>query len=486
MLNWSQELSNPELIKPGLLINGNWIYDREQLKVDNPATNKTIATIAKATKPDIENAINSAENGFKVWKSKTAKERAKILRKLYELIIKNSDDLAKIVTLESGKPLKEAKAEVIYGASYFEFFSEEAKRIYGDIIDSNLASQRVLIRKQPVGVCATITPWNFPSAMLSRKVAAALAAGCSIIGRPSSQTPLSALAIGQLALESGVPNGVFNIVTGDSQLISETLCKSETVRKLSFTGSTNVGISLYQNCAATMKRLSLELGGNAPFIIFEDADLDLAVDGLIKSKFRNAGQTCVCANRIFVANSIYEQLMDKLATQIKQLKVGDGLDAGVDIGPLINKDAVIHAQSLIDDALVNNADLICGNTKSTLGDNFLTPTLLGNCNKNMKIFGEEIFGPVVAVYKFNNDDEVISLANDTPYGLAGYFYSQNIKRVFNIAEKLEYGIVGINSGTISAENVPFGGIKHSGFGREGSFYGLEDYLDTKYICLDLQ
>lgn len=486
MLNWQQELSNPELIKPGLLINGKWIYNRSQQNVTNPADNKIIAAICEATEADIDEAICSSSNGFNQWRNKTAKERAQILRKLYDLIIANSNDLAKIVTLEAGKPLAEAKAEVIYGANYFEFFAEEAKRIYGDTIDANVPNQRIIIRKEPVGVCAAITPWNFPSAMLARKVSAALAAGCSMIARPSGHTPLSALAIGHLALEAGVPAGVLNLVTGSSSLISKKLCDSDTVRKISFTGSTEVGIELYQNSANTLKHLSLELGGNAPFIVFDDANLDKAADGLIKAKFRNAGQTCVCANRIFVSSKIYDQFVSKLITAVLQLKIGNGQNPGVNIGPLINHDAVLHSLALIDNAVSSGANILCGNKPHNLGENFLLPTVLGNCNKEMRIFNEEIFGPIIAIYKFNSDEEVISLANDTPFGLASYFYSQNINRIFNVAEKLYYGMIGINSGTISGENVPFGGVKHSGFGREGSLYGLDDYLDTKYICLELE
>lgn len=485
MLNWQQELSNPELIKPGLLINGQWIYDRPQQNVTNPANNQVIATICTAAAADIDEAIRTAHDGFIVWKNKTAKERAKILRKLYELIISNSDDLATIITLEAGKPLNEAKGEVLYGASYFEFFSEEAKRIYGNTIDANLPGQRAIVRMEPVGVCAAITPWNFPSAMLARKVAAALAAGCSMVARPSGQTPLSAQAIGYLALMAGVPNGVLNLITGDSGLISKKFCESDIIRKISFTGSTEVGIELFQNSASTLKRLSLELGGNAPFIVFDDANLTNAVDGLIKAKFRNAGQTCVCANRVFISSKIYDEFIERLIPEVKRLTVGNGLNPETNIGPLINQSAVNHVEGLIDDAIKSGAKLIWGNEPHNLGENFMLPTILGNCNKNMRIFREEIFGPVLAIYKFDTDEEVIQLANDTPFGLASYFYSQNVGHVFNIAEKLYYGMVGINSGTISGENVPFGGVKHSGFGREGSFYGLNDYLETKYICLDL-
>lgn len=486
MLNWQQELSNPELIKPGLLINGKWIYDRPQLPVTNPANDMLIATICEATDIDIAEAICTSTAGFQLWREKTAKERGQILRKIYELIVANSDDLAKIITLEGGKPLAEAKNEVIHGASYFEFFSEEAKRIYGNTIDANVQSQRIIIRKEPVGICAAITPWNFPNAMLARKAAAALAAGCTLIARPSSQTPLSALAIGYLALEAGVPPGVLNLITGNSNKIGKKFCESDAIRKISFTGSTEVGMQLYQNSAPTLKRLSLELGGNAPFIVFDDANLDNAVRGLMKAKFRNAGQTCVGANRIFVSSKVYDKFMSKLMPLITQLKIGNGLNSETDIGPLINPAAARHALSLIEDALSSGAKLLYGGAKHNLGGNFLMPTVLGDCSRDMKIFNEEIFGPVLAIYKFDLDEEVIKLANDTPFGLGSYFYSQNIQRIFNVAEKLYYGMVAVNSGIMSAENVPFGGVKYSGFGREGSLYGLEDYLSIKYICLDLE
>jgi succinate-semialdehyde dehydrogenase / glutarate-semialdehyde dehydrogenase len=485
MLNWDELLINPKLIRPGLLINGQWNFEGSHTSVTNPADGKTIANIINATSANIELAILTSWQAFALWKSRTAKERSICLRRWYDLMIDNVDDLAKIITLEAGKPLAEAKNEVLYAASYLEWFSEEAKRVYGDIIPANTLGQKALVLKQPIGVCAAITPWNFPSAMLTRKVAAALAAGCTMIARPSSQTPLSVLALGYLALEAGIPNGVFNIITGDSNLISQKLCASNTIRKLSFTGSTEVGMDLYRQSANSIKRLSLELGGNAPFIIFEDANLNSAIAGLIRSKFRNAGQTCVCANRVFVSRSIYDEFIKKLTPQVADLKVGNGLDTGIDIGPLINLSAKEHAQNLMEDALNLGANLVYGNTEHPLGGNFFMPTILGNCSTKMRVFNEEIFAPIIAIYTFDNDDEVVRLANDTPFGLASYFYTQNQQRIFNISENLEYGIVGVNSGTISAENVPFGGIKHSGFGREGSKYGLDDYIDTKYICLNV-
>jgi len=485
MLNWQQFLDNTKLVNTGLLIDGNWISDRDQIDVINPADDKRIATVAKATTADVELAIDSAAAAFLKWKTTGVVEKSKVLRRWYELMLENLDDLAKLVTLECGKPLSEAQGEIKYAAKYLEWFSEELRRMDGDIIPANNPKQRSLVIKQPIGVCAAITPWNFPSAMLARKVGAAIAAGCTMIARPSSQTPLSALALGYLAIQAGLPNGAFNVINGDSELIATKLCQSNIVRKLTFTGSTAVGSKLYRESANTLKRLSLELGGNAPFIIFDDANLDDAVDGLIKSKFRNAGQTCVCANRVFVTPKIQDTFNAKLLTQIKQLKIGNGLDAGINVGPLINVSAIKHAKNLIEEALAKGARLVYGGEVHKLGHNFFTPTLLTNCTPDMRIFHEEIFAPIVAVYIFNTDAEVITLANDTPVGLASYFYTNDTKRVFRIAEALEYGIVGVNTGMISAENVPFGGIKHSGFGREGSSYGLDDYIDKKYICLDL-
>lgn len=485
MLNWSELLNNTKLIKYGSLINGTYsLKSTSQTDVINPADGKVIASTFDITASDIELAIITSYTAFISWRDKTAKERSKLLRIWYKLMLDNADDLAKIITLEAGKPLAEAKNEILYAASYLEWFSEEAKRVYGDIIPANIIGQKALVIKQPVGVCAAITPWNFPSAMLTRKVGAALAAGCTMIARPSSQTPLSALALSYLALEAGIPNGVFNVILGNSNLISQKLCSSNTIRKLSFTGSTETGMSLYNQSASSMKRLSLELGGNAPFIIFDDANLDSAVTGLIRSKFRNAGQTCVCANRVFVTHRIYNEFITKLTPRITDLKVGNGLDAGIDIGPLINLSAKRHAEDLIEDALKLGAKLVYGGKEHGLGGNFFMPTILSNCSTKMRIFNEEIFAPIIAIYIFDTDDEVVRLANNTPFGLASYFYTNNHQRVFNVAEKLEYGMVGINSGTISAENVPFGGIKHSGFGREGSLYGLDDYIDTKYICMD--
>ncbi|MFN7094017.1 MAG: NAD-dependent succinate-semialdehyde dehydrogenase, partial [Burkholderiales bacterium] len=439
MIKWQELLTNPKLINTGLLINGNWIYDREQLAVVNPADGHIIATVAKVTAEDVDLAITTAYEAFLNWKLTNCKEKSRLLRQWQELMLANVNDLAKIITLESGKPLQEAQGEVIYAASYLEWFAEETKRLEGKIIPPNKLTQRILVSREPIGVCAAITPWNFPSAMLTRKVAPAIAAGCAIIARPSSQTPLSALALGYLALDAGLPAGLFNVIVGESELISNKLNACDKVRKLSFTGSTAVGVKLYQESAPTLKRLSLELGGNAPFIVFDDANLDQAVDGLIKNKFRNAGQTCVCANRIFVANVVHEAFSHKLVAQMQSLKVGNGLDTDTDIGPLINKQAVEHAQALIADAIGKGAQLLLGGESSKVGGNFFTPSILINCTPEMRIFNEEIFAPIVAIYRFNTDEEVIQLANATPYGLASYCYTLNTQRLFKVTESLEYG-----------------------------------------------
>ncbi len=485
MLNWQQILNNSTLIQTGLLINGNWETDRNKAKVFNPFNNELIAEIAEATKEDIKESINSALAAYLTWRDTNTKVKAKVLRRWFELMLENVDDLAKIMTLENGKPLSESKAEIYYAASYLEWYAEECRRIDGNIIPSNQVMQKIMIIKQAIGVCVAISPWNFPTAMLARKVAPAIAAGCSIIARPSSQTPLSALAFAKLALDAGLPSGVFNILLGDSSLIANALCKSDVVKKISFTGSTEVGIELYKNSADTMKRISLELGGNAPFIVFKDADIIKAVSELIKNKFRNSGQTCICANRVFIENSIKDEFLSLLKLEVAKLKVGNGMDIENSIGPLINKKAIEHTIELVNDAISKGAELVLGGNEHSLGGNFFEPTILINCNNKMRIFNEEIFAPVIAIYDFYLDEEVIELANNTKYGLASYFYSNDINRIFNISEKLEYGMVGINTGVISAENVPFGGIKHSGLGREGGRYGIEEYLNIKYLCLNL-
>ena len=480
-------LENKKLLQTGLLINGQWLTDdRDNFDVINPATGIEITTIPRAVQKDLDAAVDSARLAMSKWQKLSSKERAKILKKWYDLIIVNVDDLAKILTMEQGKPLSEAKVEILYGASYLEWYAEEAKRNYGESIPANNVNQRIMIQYEPVGVCAAITPWNFPNAMLARKVAPALAAGCAIIAKPASQTPLSANALGYLALEAGIPPGLFNIVHGHSGQIGEFFCHNQEIRKLTFTGSTEVGVWLYQNCANTMKKMSLELGGNAPLIVFDDADIELAVEGIMASKFRNSGQTCVCSNRIFVHNSIRDDLLKRLEIKVRQLKLGNGMDRETDLGPLIDSKAVIHADSLISDALDKGAYLLYGGkVDSGLGELFYQPTLINCPNTNVRLFNEEIFAPILAIYGFDTDEEVIGMANNTPFGLASYFFSRNINRIYQIAESLHYGMVGVNTGIISAENVPFGGVKMSGLGREGGHQGMEEYLQSKYICINL-
>lgn len=486
-MQWLKLLKNRELVQCGLLIGGQWLNgDRETFQVSNPATGELLANVAKATPDDLAHSVASSHLAFLEWKKLTAKERSKLLRRWYNLVVANAEDLAIILTLEQGKPLAEAKSEILYGAAYLEWYSEEARRLDGAIIDSNNPQQRILVKSEPVGVCAAITPWNFPNAMLARKVAPALAAGCTMITKPASLTPLSANALAYLALAAGIPAGVFNVIHGHSGTIGEFLCHHQSIRKLSFTGSTEVGIWLYQNCANSMKKLSLELGGNAPLIVFADADLDVAVTGIMLSKFRNSGQTCVCSNRIFVHRSIKDQLLLRLQKEINNLTVGNGLEAGISNGPLIDRNALIHVSSLVADALNNSAQLLCGGKALTeTGELFYAPTLLDCPHDDLRIFKEEIFGPILAVYAFDSEEEVIELANKTPYGLASYMFSRDIGRIFRVAEALEYGMVGVNSGLISAENVPFGGMKMSGLGREGSHAGINEYLNQKYICLNL-
>lgn len=486
MFAWHNYLRNPNLIQTGLLVDNQWVTDRETFSVINPANDELLANIAIATSEDLQNSVSSSKKAFALWSQKTALERSNLIRKLYELILNNLDDLAIILTLEQGKPISEARSEILYSASFFAWFSEEARRTYGDIIPANKENQRISVIKQAIGVCAAITPWNFPSAMLGRKLAPALAAGCTLIAKPASQTPLSANALGVLAIEAGIPAGCFNILHGHSGKIGEFLCHNQEVRKLTFTGSTEVGMWLYQNSANTMKKLSLELGGNAPLIVFNDADLDVAVDGIMASKFRNSGQTCVCVNRVLVQENIKEELLSKLHKRVLQLRLGNVLDTDVNIGVLINDDAVIHAKSLVNDAVSNGAKLICGgNVMLPLGPRFFMPTILDCPNINNRMFKEEIFAPILPIYTFGNDDEAIKMANDTEYGLASYIFTQNISLASIVSESLLFGMVGINTGIISADNVPFGGIKMSGFGREGGMSGINEYLIDKYICTQI-
>ena len=482
-------LDNPDLNKTQAYINGNWVAGQTNttFAVDNPANGQTIAQVANLSPADAENAIAAANAAWPAWRALTAKARSVILRKWFDLINQNADDLARIMTLEQGKPFAEARGEITYGASFVEWFAEQAKRIMGDTIDAPMPNTRILVLREPIGVCAAITPWNFPNAMITRKVAPALAAGCTVVLKPAEQTPLSALALAELAEQAGVPAGVLNILTADSDqsiAIGKVLCDSPVVRKLTFTGSTQVGRILMQQSAPTIKKLSLELGGNAPFIVFEDADIDAAIDGAIASKYRNAGQTCVCTNRFYVHASIYDTFAEKLAKAVQtRLKVGDGFEDAVTTGPLIDDAAIAKVQEHVQDALSKGAKVITGGQADERGGRFYQPTVLTNVNRDMLCMREETFGPVAPIVKFEDEADVIAQANDTEFGLAAYFYSRDIGRIYRTAEALEYGIIGVNAGIISSEVGPFGGMKQSGLGREGSVYGIDDFLEMKYVCL---
>ena len=452
--------------------------------VTNPADGSLLATVADQGGPEAEAAIARAHAALPAWQAKSAKERAALLRRWFELILEHQDALALLMTLEQGKPLAEARGEVAYGASYVEWFAEETKRLYGDIIPAASGDRRILTLKQGIGVVAAITPWNFPNAMITRKVAPALGAGCCIVVKPSDETPLSALALVTLARQAGIPDDVFQMVTGqNAAAIGDVFCSDARVRKLTFTGSTPVGKRLMAQSANTVKKMALELGGNAPFIIFDDADLDLAIKGLMLAKFRNAGQTCICANRILVQSGVYETVVERLVAAVAGLTVAAGTEAGATIGPLINGKAVAKVETLVADALAKGATLLAGGERHSAGELFFQPTVLANIQREMAIFDNEIFGPVAAVMRFDSEAEAIALANDTPFGLAAYFYSQNMSRIWRVAERLEYGMVGINEGGISSEVAPFGGVKESGVGREGSKYGLEEFTEIKYLCL---
>lgn len=478
-------LRDPSLLKDRNLINGEWAasLSGDTHPVLNPSSGGQIAAVAFSGSDDAEAAIDAARAAFRPWRRRTAKERSAVLKRWHELILQNKEDLGLILSSEQGKPLQEAIGEVAFGASYAEWFAEEAKRAYGDMIPTHAQDKRLGVIKQPVGVAAMITPWNFPSAMVIRKVAPALAAGCTAVLKPAEDTPLSALALGELALRAGVPPGVFNIVTtGDPVPIGQALTAHPDVRKLSFTGSTRVGKLLMSQCAGTMKKVSLELGGNAPFIVFDDADLDAAVAGLMVSKYRNTGQTCISANRIFVQNDVFDRFVEKLVGAVATLKVGDPVEKTVDQGPLINQAAFTKVSRLVKDAIDQGASVAIGGRTHPRGGLFYEPTVLLNVCADAKLWSEEIFGPVASVMRFETEDEVIALANDTPFGLAGYFYSRDIGRIWRVAEELEVGMVGINEGMISSELIPFGGVKESGMGREGSKYGLDDFMETKYLC----
>ena len=478
------QLADPALLKTAAYVNGAWLTGEGTFDVHDPATGKTIASVANLTQQAAGVAIEAANKAWPLWRDKTAKERAAILMEWYRLQMLHADDLARIMTAEQGKPLAEAKGEVAYGASFVEWFAEEGRRIYGETIPSTDQNRRLLVLKQPIGVCAAITPWNFPIAMITRKVAPALAAGCTVVIKPAEQTPLSALALAELAHRAGMPSGVLNVLTADSQRsieIGKLLCSSDTVRHLSFTGSTEVGRILAAQCAPTIKKISLELGGNAPFIVFDDADIDSAVEGAMISKYRNAGQTCVCANRFYVQESVYEKFVEKFAAKAKAIRVGNGFEPGVQQGPMIDEQALEKIELHVSDALSKGAKLVTGGQRE--GERAYQPTVLSHVTGEMRCAREETFGPVAPVFSFKTEEEAIALANNTEFGLASYFYSRDIGRIFRVGEALEYGMVGINTGLISTAEAPFGGVKQSGLGREGSHHGIEDYVEIKYLCL---
>jgi succinate-semialdehyde dehydrogenase/glutarate-semialdehyde dehydrogenase len=480
-------LNDPSLLHEQCYIDGLWVgaNSGETVAIANPATQEIIGNVPVMGKAETAAAITAANNALPAWRALTAKERSQKLRRWFELMHENAEDLALMMTTEQGKPLAESRGEVTYAASFIEWFAEEAKRIYGDTIPGHQADKRLTVIKQPVGVTAAITPWNFPAAMITRKAGPALAAGCTMVVKPAPQTPFTALALAELAHRAGIPAGVFSVITGDAIAIGNALCESPIVRKLSFTGSTAVGIKLMEQCAPTLKKLSLELGGNAPFIVFNDADIDAAVDGAMIAKYRNAGQTCVCANRIYVQAGVYELFTQKFAAAVAKLSVGNGVDTGVNIGPLINADAVTKVQRHLADAVAKGASIVTGGKTHSLGGFFFEPTILRDVDKSMLVAKEETFGPLAPLFKFDSVDDVIKQANDTEFGLAAYFYGRDISLVYKVAEALEYGMVGVNTGLISTEVAPFGGIKSSGLGREGSKFGIEEYLEMKYICMSV-
>lgn len=480
-------LSDTSLLRNQLYINGEWVNadSGATMPVLNPANKELIIEIPNAGAVETRRAIEAADVAFQSWRNVVAKERSAILKRWFSLIMENQEDLAKLMTAEQGKPLAESRGEVAYGASFVEWFAEEGRRVYGDTIAANNPNQRIITLKQPIGVVAAITPWNFPIAMITRKVAPALAAGCTIVLKPATETPLCALALVDLAERAGVPAGVFSVVAGNkARDIGGEMTSSKIVRKLTFTGSTEIGKVLMKQCADTVKKTSMELGGNAPFIVFDDADLDEAVIGAMASKYRNAGQTCVCANRILVQESVFDAFAEKLVAAVNKLKVGNGADDGITIGPLINDDAFTKVSAIVDQAVNNGAKVLVGGKGSEAkGENFYHPTVLVDVDDSMDVYNEEIFGPIAPLFKFKTEEEAIRIGNDTPFGLAAYFYSRDIGRIWRVSEGLDYGIVGINEGVISTEVAPFGGMKESGIGREGSKYGIDDYLEIKYLCM---
>jgi succinate-semialdehyde dehydrogenase/glutarate-semialdehyde dehydrogenase len=478
-------LKDPTLRREACLVGGEWVSadSGETIPVFNPATRDQIGTVPFFGPTETRRAVEAADNAFRSWRRMLAKDRGRLLRRWFDLVIENQEDLARLLTQEQGKPLHEALSEVVSGAQFIEWFAEEARRAYGDTIPTPADDRRIVVVKQPVGVCAAITPWNFPNTIITRKVSAALAAGCTIVVRPASETPYSALALGDLALRAGIPAGVFNVVTGSAREMGKELTTNPTVRKLSFTGSTGVGKLLMEQSASTVKKLALELGGNAPFIVFEDADIDAAVEGALASKFRNSGQACVGANRFYVHDDVYDEFAGKLVARVKALRIGDGLDPEVTMGPLINGGAVEGVIEYIDDAVAKGATVLTGGVRPDADGAFLEPTVLGDVSRSSKLSFEEVFGPVAPLIRFRDEADVVTAANDTEFGLAAYFYSRDIARVWRVSEQIEAGMVGSNVGLMANEAVPFGGIKESGVGREGSHYGLEDYLETKYMCM---
>lgn len=478
-------LQDRDLLRRQCRIGDRWVDadHGEVVIVTNPATGEIVGTVPHLGAAEVQRAIKAAEEAFPAWRARNARDRAVILRRWFTLIMEHQEDLALIMTTEQGKPLAEARAEIAYAAGFVEWFSEEARRVYGDTIPAHRTDTRIVVLKEPIGVCAAITPWNLPAAMLTRKVAAALAAGCTMISKPASATPFTALALCELGVRAGLPAGVFNVITGPALTIGEELTNSPIIRKLSFTGSTEVGKDLMRACAATVKKISLELGGNAPFIVFDDADLDAAVEGAMASKYRNAGQTCVCANRIFVQDGVYNEFAARLRGAVGQLCVGNGLDPGVTQGPLIDEGAVLKVEAHIADAVARGAQVVQGGRRHALGGTFFEPTVITDVTPEMSVARDETFGPVAPLLRFADEAEAIRLANDTQFGLASYFYSRDVGRIWRVSEALEYGMVGVNTGMISTEIAPFGGVKESGLGREGSRYGIDEYLEVKYMCL---
>ncbi|AYN93444.1 MULTISPECIES: NADP-dependent succinate-semialdehyde dehydrogenase [Pseudomonas] len=479
------QLKDASLFRQQAYIDGAWMDadGGQTINVGNPATGETLGTVPKMGRAETKRAIEAAERALPAWRDLTAKERSQKLRRWFELMIENQDDLGRLMTLEQGKPLAEAKGEITYAASFIEWFAEEAKRVYGDTIPGHQADKRIIVIKQPIGVTAAITPWNFPAAMITRKAGPALAAGCTMVIKPASQTPFTALAMAELAERAGIPKGVLSVVTGSASEIGAELTSNPTVRKLSFTGSTEIGAKLMEQCSPGIKKVSLELGGNAPFIVFDDADLDAAVQGALISKYRNAGQTCVCVNRIYVQDGVYDAFAEKFKAAVEKLKVGNGLEEGVAIGPLIDDKAAAKVKEHIEDAVSHGAQVITGGKAHQLGGSYFEPTIMINVPADAKVSKEETFGPLAPLFRFKTEEEAIARANDTEFGLAAYFYARDLSRVFRVAEALESGMVGINTGLISTEVAPFGGVKSSGLGREGSKYGMEDYLEIKYLCL---